>query len=232
MLGSDMQNNNGVFLTTTPSDSDLKQRKTCNVTSNNIASICVYFTIRHCIEATWLNDRDQFLFPNNDWETDKEFQTDCLVYTLFHGQNRISVKGGTNHWIPFTEQEVDAKEKFASHFMTDYIQGKIKSNTPEQTDIWEQTQERQPLRFSPEAQAVMDAGRELWRYYHAQPDANPNAALYDIRLYFQGTNAHGKMNADSNDTHYTELIASLRQNMKQLARKIEPKIYEYGFLLK
>ena len=231
MLGSDMQNNNGVFLTTTPSDSDLKQRKTCNVTSNNIASICVYFTIRHCIEATWLNDRDQFLFPNNDWETDKEFQTDCLVYTLFHGQNRISVKGGTNHWIPFTEQEVDAKEKFTSHFMTDYIQGKIKSNAPEQTDIWEQTQERQPLRFSPEAQAVMDAGRELWHYYHAQPDANPDASLYDIRLYFQGTNAKGKMNADSDDERYMELIVALRQQLKRLAKKIEPKVYEYGFLM-
>lgn len=86
--------------------------------------------------------------------------------------------------------------------------------------------------ISPEAQAVLDAGRELWRYYHAQPDANPNAALYDIRLHFQGTNAKGKMNADSNDARYTELITALRQHLKQLARKIEPKVYEYGFLLK
>ncbi len=235
MLGSDMQNNNGVFLTTTPSDSDLKQRKTCNVTSNNIASVCVYFTIRHCIEATWLNDRDQFLFPNNDWETDEEFQTDCLVYTLFHGQNRISVKGGTNHWIPFTEQEVDAKEKFDSHFMTDYIQGKNHLKAQSAPDLFNQPEENttaHPLQFSPEAQAVMDTGRELWRYYHAQPDANPNAALYDIRLHFQGTNTKGKMNADSDDTHYTELITALRKNLKLLARKIEPKVYEYGFLLK
>ncbi len=86
--------------------------------------------------------------------------------------------------------------------------------------------------ISPEAQAVLDAGRELWHYYHAQPDANPNAALYDIRLHFQGTNAKGKMNADSNDARYTELITALRQHLKQLARKIEPKVYEYGFLLK
>ena len=235
MLGSDMQNNNGVFLTTTPSDSDLKQRKTCNVTSNNIAPICVYFTIRHCIEATWLNDRDQFLFPNNDWQTDKEFQTDCLAYTLFHGQNRVSVKGGTNHWIPFTEQEVDAKEKFESHFMTDYIRGKNRPKAQSASDLFNQLKENataHPLQFSPEAQAVMDAGRELWRYYHAQPDANPNAALYDIRLHFQGTNNKGKMNADSDDARYTELITALRQNLKRLARKIEPKVYEYGFLLK
>ena len=112
------------------------------------------------------------------------------------------------------------------------MQGKVKSNAPVQTDFFEQEKENRPLRFSPEAQAVLDFGRELWRYYHAQPDANPNAALYDIRLHFQGTNAKGKMNAGSDDARYTELIAALRQHLKQLARKIEPKVYEYGFLAK
>ena len=78
----------------------------------------------------------------------------------------------------------------------------------------------------------MDAGRELWRYYHAQPGADPDAAFYDIRLHFQGTNTRGKMNADSDDERYTALITTLRQRLKQLAHKIEPKVYEYGFLLR
>ena len=84
----------------------------------------------------------------------------------------------------------------------------------------------------------MDAGRELWRYYHQQPIAkeNPNASFYDIRLYFQGTKTtkSGKqqMNTESNDPTYTALIADLRQKQKELARQIEPKVYEYGFLIK
>ena len=202
------------------------------ITPSNLNVMCIFVAVRHCIEATWLNDRDQFLYPNNGWQTDVEFQTDCLAYALFSNSNTIQCKQGTNHWIPFTEQEVDAKEKFESHFMTEYMQGKVKSNAPVQTNLFEQEKENRPLRFSPEAQAVLDAGRELWRYYHAQPDANPNAALYDIRLHFQGTNAKGKMNAGSDDARYTELIAALRQHLKQLARKIEPKVYEYGFLVK
>ena len=193
---------------------------------------CVFFAVRHCIPADWLNDRDQFLSPTGNWQEDNVFQTDCITYTLFHPQNRISCNDGTNHWIPFTEQEVDAKEKFESHFMTDYIKGK---NRPKQQqgELWSdrKTEEVKPLAFSPEAQAVMDAGRELWRYYHAQPGANPNAALYDIRRHFQGVNERGKMNADSPDAHYTELITTLRQHLKMLAKKIEPKVYEYGFLL-
>ena len=89
--------------------------------------------------------------------------------------------------------------------------------------------------LSPEAKAVIDVGRELWSYYHRQPDVNPNASLYDIRLHFQGykTTKSGKvqMNTESNDGHYTELITELRKTLKVLAKSIEPKVYKYGFLL-
>lgn len=89
---------------------------------------------------------------------------------------------------------------------------------------------KEPLQFSEEAKAVFDAGRELWKYYHKQPNSNTNASLYDIRAYFQGRNDKGKMNSKSPDAIYMELIGKLRQNLKCLAQKIEPKVYEYGFL--
>ena len=88
-----------------------------------------------------------------------------------------------------------------------------------------------PLVFSPEATAVFDAGRELWRYYHAQPDANPNASYYDIRAHFQGRNNKGKMNAKSDDAEYTRLWDNLKKAMEALRQRIVPKVYEYGFLI-
>ncbi|HQG68327.1 MAG TPA: hypothetical protein PLW20_06990, partial [Paludibacteraceae bacterium] len=97
-----------------------------NIDKSNLLISGIYFSVRHCIEPTWLNDRDQFLYPNDGWETDTEFQNDCLAFTLFHSQNRITSREGTNHWIPFTEVEVNAREKFESHFMSDFIKGKPK----------------------------------------------------------------------------------------------------------
>lgn len=79
---------------------------------------------------------------------------------------------------------------------------------------------------------MMDAGRKLWRYYHEQPGSNPDASLYDIRLFFQGVNDQGKMNATSGDGTYNGLISDLRLCLKALAKCIEPKVYEYGFLRK
>ena len=39
-----------------------------------------------------------------------------------------------------------------------------------------------------------------------------------------------KMNSTSDDERYNELLAELKAAMKQLAAKIAPKVYEYGFL--
>ncbi|MBP5418718.1 MAG: hypothetical protein J6Y72_02775, partial [Bacteroidales bacterium] len=151
--------------------------------------------------------------------------------TLFN--NNLQSKYGTNHWIPFTEAEVDAKERFESHFMSDFLAGKIKPQQNE-TDLFSSSANTDngacPIVIGVEAQSVMNAGRELWRYYHTMHDANPNASLYDIKEYFQGRNDKGKMNSSSDDAHYTELLDNLKSALKALGEQIKPKVYEYGFL--
>ncbi len=84
--------------------------------------------------------------------------------------------------------------------------------------------------FSTAASRVLDAGRRLWRYYHSQPNALPDASFYDIRAHFQGFKPNGHMNPDSADAEYTRLIGDLRAEMKDLAAKIAVKVHEHGFL--
>ncbi|MCL2073615.1 MAG: hypothetical protein FWH18_06830, partial [Marinilabiliaceae bacterium] len=196
----------------------------------NLIYTSIYFAVRKVIHATWLNDRDQFLYPNNKWKKDIEFHNDCLAYTLFN--NNIQSKYGVNHWIPFSETEVNAKERFESHFMISFISGIVIPNA--YSELFEQEDNNYCTKreFSPEATKVFDAGRELWKYYHTQPNININASLYDIREYFQGRNEKGKMNNKSKNETYNNLMENLRTELKILAQKIEPKVYDYGFLLK
>ena len=205
------------------------------IEAKNLIPSCVYFATRKVILHTWLNNQDQFLYPNDGWQTDTEFQTNCLAFTLFHGKNYIQSQYGINHWIPFTEAEVNARDRFESHFMTDFMAGKLVPQEDTSTGSLFQAQSfvpTAPLIFSPEATAVFDAGRELWRYYHAQPHANPNASYYDIRAHFQGRNAQGKMNAKSDDAEYMRLWGNLKEAMEVLRQQIVPKVYEYGFLIR
>lgn len=181
------------------------------ITKNNIIECSIYITIRRILKSDWTNDRTQYEVPNDKWTIDKKFHSDCLAMTLFI--NDIKSNEGINHWIPYTEQEVDAKNIFESHFMSDYIR-------------------ENKIVFSETAKEVLEAGKKLYKYYHAKNDSNPNASFYDIRMYFQGLNEKGKMNSSSTDETYSVLLWSLRQSLKKLEKQIIPKIYEYGFLIK
>ena len=252
--GPDLQNQHRVFVDNKvmrPASGGLH----LDISQNNLFKVSLSFAVRLAVKHTWLNDRDQFLYPQEGWQQDHEFQNNCLVYTLFHTQNRISANGGTNHWIPFTEKEVNARLRYESHFMTDFMAGRCASGASTKYEVLSTAQsgdkeltkpikgtlrdlgeERafvptEPLVFSPEAIAVLDAGRELWRYYHAQPNANPNASYYDIREYFQGRSEKGKMNAKSEDAEYNRLFFNLKEAMELLRLTIVPKVYEYKFLI-
>lgn len=196
------------------------------IKEQNLMECSVYFAVRKVIDADWKNDRDQFLFPRKAWKKDREFQTDCLSYTIFN--TNIQSQFGINHWIPFKEKEVNAPLLFESHFMYDFIAGKLAPKTL--FDDQKTLVPTEPIQFSPEAQAVMDAGRELWKYYMWHKDVNVNASYYDIRRYFQGE-TNGKMNNDSKDETYMRLWGKVKEALKVLAKKIEPKVYLYGFLL-
>ncbi len=227
---------------------------------------------------------------------------DCLVFTLFHGQNRISCgdfsaaknaenaknlcaplrslrQENANHWIPFTEEEVGARDCMKSHFMADFLSGRgrpardgiilsageppaprqgllftdeepeLFAASPSCTDAggpaWSGAGnggasppgepqrlggDASPHPLSPAAAVVLNAGRALWRHYHAQPDALPDASFYDIRARFQGFKPNGHTNPDSPDAGYTRLLGDLRSAMKTLAARIAPKVREHGFL--
>jgi hypothetical protein len=221
----DFQNQGKVFIRLLPS----ARSGAIKINPYNVIQICVYFAVRYCVKHTWLNNQDQFLYPQHGWQDDTEFQNDCLAYTLFHGKNMISAQQGINHWIPFRESEVGSRQRFTSSFMTKFMSGKLKTNG-NGTLLETQKMRTTPLVFSSESQAVFAAGRELWAYYHQQPKAEVNASLYDIRAHFQGRNAAGRMNSASTDPTYTHLIGVLRDRLSILAQKIEFKVYEYGFL--
>ncbi|EFU2516360.1 hypothetical protein HL733_000591 [Campylobacter upsaliensis] len=243
LYGSDFQHNNFIRIT----NPNQHPNRWTFITPNNLIPTSIYFSVRHCIKATWINDRDQFLAPNAKWEKDTEFHSDCLAFMLFHGQNRITCKEGINHFIPFSEKEIDAAEAFESYFMQDFLQGKIKISNKKkkgqqefnfQSDELEKTFiPTKPLEFSHEAKEVFKAAKELFKHYHEQAkdetNYNPNAALYDIKAHFQGFNDKGKMNSPqkAKDEAYKDKLGELNYALKNLAKKIEVKVYEYEFLL-
>ncbi|ECL1869584.1 hypothetical protein ACMCYW_000086 [Campylobacter jejuni] len=223
--GNDFQNTNYIRITL------FNNHNHTNIISyQNLLQTSIYFSVRHAINATWINDRDQFLYPNDLYENDDEFKSDCLAFMLFHGQNKISSKEGINHFIPFSEKELGiTKEAFESDFMYKFIKGKIKDENSLFGD------ELAKIEFSLEAQELLKAGKELFKYYHTHSEDKGylvNASFYDIKEFFQGRDEKGRMihPSQAKDEHYKILLSDLNIALNALAKKLEPKIYEYGFL--
>ena len=240
IFGTDVQNNDGICITSNPSPNDFKKHMVVPITEYNIIPFCIYFSVRRSIEDWWLIHRDQYLFPIDGWQNDQQFQTDCLIYTIFHENNRVQCRYGKNYWIPFSDEEMKAQESIQDNFMSDYIKG-IKRPTPLPEEGWLfQTETSKSvcgssLKFSPDASAVRESALRLWQYYHEHDGAIAEASYYDIRSFFQGyiitAKGEEKMNATSSDTKYNSLLADLKNKLRALELQIEQKVYEYGFLL-
>lgn len=189
------------------------------VTATNLWQSAVVFSVRRLIKKTWINDRDQFLQPTVNLPD--EFINDCLLWMLFNGSNLTASTDGlewndkiwsiVNHFIPYTEDEVNAPERFESNFMVDYLSDK---------------------KLSIEAQAVWDAGRDLWKAYFTQTD--PHNIREDYKLnradvgWYQIRNALKARNKEGHapETDFTDFEVAYAQ----LSDKLRPLVFEYGFL--
>jgi hypothetical protein len=189
------------------------------VNEQNLWQAAVVFAVRQLIAHTWLNHNDQFLQANQPLS--QVFKNDCLVYLLFNGKNLTASADNlvwhddnwsiVNHFIPFTETQVGAPERFESSFMSDYLQDKA---------------------LSKEAKAVLNEGLVLWQAYFASTDERkvrdelklnrPDVGWYQIRKALEARNAAGAGVA----TDFTPFKTAY----ETLSDKLRPMVYELGFL--
>jgi hypothetical protein len=170
------------------------------VNSENLWQASIVFSVRRLIKPTWLNDRDQFLIPHLPL-TD-EFKNDCLVWMLFNRCNRTASANDlewdekkwsiVNHFIPYTENDVNASGRFESDFMIRYMRDK---------------------NFSEESKNLLEAGKILWRSYFAAVD------WFQVRKALQHRNESGNyapIDFSNFENAYEVLTDKLRPQVYEL----------------
>lgn len=189
------------------------------VNKENLWQVAIIFTVRLITKKTWLNDRDQFLKPTEPLSD--EFKTDCLVWMLFNGSNLTASANDlewnnkkwsiVNHFIPFTEAEVNSPDRFESDFIVQYLADKS---------------------FSSEAALVMETAKKLWIDYFKHIDIRiirdkyklnrPDVGWYQIRKTLQARNVSGDFEPVS--------FIPFENSYKILTEKLQPQVYQFGFL--
>lgn len=189
------------------------------VTAENLEKVAMVFAVRQLVKHSWINHNDQFLQPSES--PPNEFKDDCLLWMLFHGKNLSASANDlewngkkwsiVNHFIPYTEEEVDAPDRFESDFMVQYLADKT---------------------LSAEATAVLDAGRQLWRAYFAHTDVRTVRDQYKLNRpdvgWYQIRNALAERNK-SGDTAPVN-FKPFEVAYEALTQKLRPQVFSLGFL--
>lgn len=190
-----------------------------HITPENLWQIAVVFTVRLLVKHKWMIHNDQFL--QSDKPLSDEFKNDCLIWMLFAGKNCTAGADDlewngqrwslVNHFIPFTESEVNAPDRFESDFMVQYLAEK---------------------NLSPEATAVLQAGRTLWQIYFSTTDVysvrdNLKLNRSDVGWYQVRTAlARREEQRDKIETGF----AVFNSTYTTLTSKLAPMVYDLGFL--
>ena len=181
------------------------------VTKDNLIDTMVYVAVRLCIDANWVNDRDQFGYPyekevqNNTslslkseftspkylYEDDLEFINNCIVFSLFK-------KNVTNFQL-FRNSDIGLDGTERDKTITELLLDN--------------------RNFSNQANLVLSLAKDVYKLYYKDYD-NLKASWKEINTALR----------ESKNITYLELRVNMIKAMKSLANKVALKLHEYGFL--
>ena len=186
-----------------------------SITPENLEQAMIIHMVRRLPKATWLNDRDQFLQPTKPLT--REFITDAVIWSLFAPSNQtvslrnVEYEGELyrikNNFFPFLLSEVRDWECSSPE-----IRMQIALATEDRfAALWIKNN---PL--SAQSKTVLDAGRAIYKKFYAE------LSQLDVR----------KFKIEDWDAGWYQIRMSLGAsiNLSELSAKLEPQIYELGFL--
>ena len=203
-----------------------------HIMKDNFVKCTALFAARKLIIGNWINDKDEYLAPNEQHEKYNEFVNDSVIYSLFHSASnqsslrQVEYKGKLwdikNEFFWMSKEEII---DLANEYNMDDVYEDAK--TSDERYVYKYIQE-QTEEFSQEALDVLNKAIELtkksFKYRQLFADEHPE---YQLEKCW--------------DTGFYQLKAIWKEYMKDdfeefkklykvLSDKMRPMVYELGFL--
>ena len=228
---------NNQFVTIFSGNGNLTGKGKMFLTEENILKSTTLFTSRRLVSgqyANWVNDKDEYLAPNEEHEQYNQFMNDSVVYSLFNNSSQQS----SLRQVTYKDQLWDIKNEFfwmSKEEMTELannnnyneLYGDARTDNNRYVHNLLFGEENIYEQLSPDAKLVLDKATELTRM------------SMTMRSHFADDNNH----LNSWDAGYAQLklvwkeyfpeeFKEFRQLYKNLEDRMRPLVYELGFLLK
>lgn len=204
------------------------------ITKQNMVNILSFFAARRLITGdmlTWINCKDEYMIPNVEDLLYKEWEKDCIVYSLFNtASNQTSLRNINgvnmkNEFFFMSEKEMKdlANGKFSRDDINDAVATDIENFGGERF-VYKKLQE---IELSKEAQNVLNKARELVRLsFKNRSYFNDLYPKYQINCWDAGWY---QIKGLLKEFHKDEL-EEFNKLYKILEDKMRPMVYELGFL--
>jgi hypothetical protein len=205
-----------------------------NVTKKNIFEIFCGFSVRKMISSNWVNEKDEYLAPNESHQEYGQFSFDCIIYSLFNNSSEQSslrqVEYKDQLWDiknEFFWMSVDKIKELADQNGYDELYNDARTSSDRYVHKLLFGEERIYDRLSPDAKAVLDKATELversmeLRQVMANDENHLNswdAGYAQLKLVWK--------------EYFQEEFKEFRQQYKTLEDRMRPMVYELGFLKK
>jgi hypothetical protein len=186
-----------------------------SITPENFERAMIIHAVRKLPKVTWINNKDQFMQPTN--ALPPEFISDAVIWSLFAPSNQtVSLRN-----VEYEDEVYRLKNNFFPFLLSEVRQWKCSS--PEiRMQLALATEDRfaatwiKNHELSAQAQAVLNAGRELYKKFYSE------LSTLDVR----------KWKIEDWDAGWYQIRTALGESvsLKILSEKLEPQIYELGFL--
>ena len=205
------------------------------VLKENFTRCTALFTARKLINGNWVNDKDEYLAPNEDHPEYKRFEADSIVYSLFHNSSnqtsmrKITYKGklydipNEFFWMSRDRMTQLANENNNAFMFNDARTSKERYvytllNNPEISSL-----------LSPTAKQLLDMATAMMektvKYRPLFESDHPNHHIHTWDAgYYQLK--------DLWKEYLPEEFKVFRNLFKQFENELRPLVYELGFLRK
>lgn len=200
-----------------------------SITKENYDRIMTIFSARKLVESTWINNKDNYLQPNENDKKWEEFKTDSYIYSLFHSaSNQSSLRN-----LFYEEKNWDIKNEFFFMSKQEIMDLADKSNYDYTYNDAKVSEERyvytllEKTQLSAEAKAVLENAKELIRKtFEYREIFNQQYPEYQIMNWDCGWYQIKGIIRE----YFTEDLNHFSELFKMLSDKMEPMVYELGFL--
>jgi hypothetical protein len=212
-----------------------ENRHGLSITRSNIFDVSTLFTARKSIKPTWINQKDEYMAPNEFHPLWEQFQYDSLVYSLFNtSSNQSSLRQITYKdklWDIKNEFFWMSKEEMMSLAESKYFDDVYRdAKSSDERYVYKLLfKEGIYEKLSPDAREVLDMASALvvktfdmrMALHDEKPEFHLNtwdAGWYQIKLILK--------------QFYQDDLREFVKKYKEFEDRMRPLVYELGFLRK